>query len=57
MPVPEGKPFPYLNDAAEFRARIKRVARVTRMIGYVTFAAAALVLILLAALAIRFWSQ
>ncbi len=57
VPVPEGKLFPHLNDAAEFRARIERVARIMRMIGYVTFAAAALVLILLLALAIRFWSQ
>ena len=24
VPVPEGKPFPHLNDAAEFRARIER---------------------------------
>ncbi len=57
VPVPEGKPFPHLNDAAEFRARIERVVRIMRMIGYVTFAAAALVLILLSALAIRFWYQ
>ena len=27
VPVPEGKPFPHLNDAAEFRTRIDRGVR------------------------------
>jgi hypothetical protein len=56
MPVPEGKPFPHLNDAAEFRARIERGARIVRTIGYAALGAAALVLILLAVMAIRLWA-
>jgi hypothetical protein len=45
VPVPEGKPFPHLNDAAEFRARIERATRMLRRtIGYT----AALVLIIIA---------
>ena len=38
LPVPEGKPFPHLNDAAEFRARIERGARIVRTIGYAALA-------------------
>ena len=53
VPVPEGKPFPHLNDAAEFRARIERGARILRIIGYAALGAAALVLILMVLLAIR----
>ena len=53
LPVPEGKPFPHLNDAAEFRARIERGARIVRTIGYAALGAAALVLILIAVVAIR----
>jgi len=53
LPVPEGKPFPNLNDAAEFRARIERGARIVRTIGYAALGAAALVLILIAVVAIR----
>ena len=56
VPVPEGKPFPHLNDAAEFRARIERVARIVRTIGYAALGAAALVLILIAVVAIRLGS-
>jgi hypothetical protein len=56
LPVPEGKPFPHLNDAAEFRARIERGARIVRTIGYAALGAAALVLILIAVAAIRLWS-
>ena len=53
VPVPEGKPFPHLNDAAEFRARIERVARIMRTVGYAALGAAALVLVLIAVVAIR----
>ena len=56
VPVPEGKPFPHLNDAAEFRARIERGARIVRTIGYAALGAAAPVLILIAVAAIRFGS-
>ena len=56
VPVPEGKPFPHLNDAAEFRARIERGARIVRTIGYAALGAAALVLILIALVAIRLGS-
>ena len=56
MPVPEGKPFPHLNDAAEFRARIERGARIVRMVGYAALVAVVLVLILIAALAARLGS-
>jgi hypothetical protein len=42
VPVPEGKPFPHLNDAAEFRARIEKGARAVRTIGYVALALGAL---------------
>ena len=48
VPVPEGKPFPHLNDAVEFRERIERGARAVRTIGYAILGAAALALILLA---------
>jgi hypothetical protein len=34
VPVPEGKPFPHLNDTAQFRGRIRKVAWVMRIIGY-----------------------
>jgi hypothetical protein len=53
VPVPEGKPFPHLNDAAEFRARIERGARVVRTIGYAAIGAAALVVMLIAVAVIR----
>ncbi len=48
VPVPEGKPFPHLNDAVEFRARIERMARAMRTVGYVAIGAAALVVIAVA---------
>jgi hypothetical protein len=48
VPVPEGKPFPRLNDAQEFRARIARMAGRVRMIGYSTLAVSALLLAWLA---------
>ena len=53
VPVPEGKPFPHLNDTAEFRARIERGARILRTVGYAALGAAALVLILIAVVAIQ----
>ena len=34
VPVPEGKPFPHLNDTEEFRARIKRSAFVMRAVAF-----------------------
>jgi hypothetical protein len=56
VPVPEGKPFPHLNDTAEFRARIERVTRIMRVVGYAALCVAALVLFLLARAAIRLGS-
>ncbi len=56
VPVPEGKPFPHLNDAAAFRAKINRDVLVVRTVGYAALGMAALVpLILIAAVAIRLW--
>jgi hypothetical protein len=48
MPVPEGRPFPHLNVAAEFQARIKRISMILRMIG---FGIPALIVLILAAAA------
>jgi hypothetical protein len=56
VPVPEGKPFPHLNDAAAFRAKINRDALVVRTVGYAALGVAALALILIAVIAIRRWS-
>ena len=57
VPVPEGKPFPHLNDAAAFRAKINRDARGVRTVRYAALGVAALVLlILIAVVAIRLWS-
>jgi Sulfotransferase domain len=53
VPVPEGKPFPHLNDAAKFRAQFERRARIVRTVGYAALGAVALFLILIAAVAIR----
>ena len=50
LPVPEGKPFPHLNDAAEFQARIKRLSLIFRLIGFVAVAVFALILAGLAAI-------
>ena len=50
LPVPEGKPFPHLNDAAEFQARIKRLSLIFRLIGFVAVAFFALILVGLAAI-------
>jgi hypothetical protein len=43
VPIPEGKPFPHLNDTAEFRSRIERGALILRTIVYLALGAAALV--------------
>jgi hypothetical protein len=51
VPVPEGKPFPHVNDGEEFRARIGRVARIMHAVGY---AAMGIVALLLAGLA--YWA-
>lgn len=53
VPVPEGKPFPHVNDATEFRARIERGARIVRTMGYAVLGAAALAIVLIAAVVIR----
>ena len=34
VPIPEGKPFPHLNDVTEFRTRIRRTAFVMRAVVY-----------------------
>ena len=34
LPAPAGKPFPHLNDAAEFQATTKRISTILRLIGY-----------------------
>ena len=52
VPVPEGKPFPHLNDAAEFRAQIRREALLVRIIGYAALGLAVL-FILIAVAVIR----
>lgn len=44
VPVPEDKPFPHLNDAAEFRSRIRRTALVVRAVAYTVLGAVALAL-------------
>jgi hypothetical protein len=48
VPVPEGQPFPHLNDAAEFRARIRRGALIVRTIALAIGGTAALLLAWLA---------
>jgi Sulfotransferase domain len=55
VPIPEGKPFPHLNDAASFRAKITRDALIVRIVGYAALVADALGLILIATGAIRRW--
>jgi Sulfotransferase domain len=54
--VPEGKPFPHLNDAAEFRGRVERGVRVIRAIEYVALGVIALAMVSLVMLAIRLGS-
>jgi hypothetical protein len=53
VPVPEGKPFPHLNDTARFRAQIEREARFVRTFGYVAVGVAAAVVLFLIAAAFR----
>ena len=43
VPVPEGKPFPHLNDAEEFRSRIRRAAFVVRAVACSVVGAVALI--------------
>ena len=50
VPVPPGKPFPNLNDAAQFRGRIRRIARSIRIAGYTIMA---LILVSLVWLTVR----
>jgi Sulfotransferase domain len=44
VPVPEGKPFPHLNDAEQFRSGIRRAEFVVRAVAYSVLAVVALVL-------------
>ena len=44
VPVPEGKPFPHLNDAEQFRSRIRRAAFVVRAVAYSVLGVVALAL-------------
>jgi hypothetical protein len=53
VPIPEGKPFPRLNDAEEFRSRIRRGARAAWAVSY---ALLALLVLLTAWLALRWFS-
>jgi hypothetical protein len=48
VPVPGGKPFPHVNDAAEFRSRIQRAARIMQAVGYTAAGIIALILVELA---------
>ncbi|MFI5455994.1 MAG: sulfotransferase family protein [Isosphaerales bacterium] len=48
VPVPDGKPFPHVNDAADFRARVRRGARIVRTVGYTILVIVALILAWLA---------
>lgn len=50
VPVPPGKPFPNLNDAAQFRGRIRHIAGRIRIAGYTLMG---LILVSLVWLAIR----
>ena len=50
VPVPERKPFPRLNDTAQFQARIKRVSLILRVIAFGSLALIALFVAGLAAL-------
>jgi hypothetical protein len=52
VPVPEGKSFPRLNDAAEFRARIRRVVVIVRTVAFTCLGAVVLALAWLARLVI-----
>jgi hypothetical protein len=57
VPVPGDKPFPDLNDAAAFRAKMNRESLALRFAGlFALSVAAAILLFLIASLAIRLWS-
>jgi hypothetical protein len=43
VPIPEGKPFPHLNDAEEFRSRIRRGTLVVRAVACSVVGALALI--------------
>ena len=45
VPIPEGKLFPHLNDAEEFRSRILRTARTMRLVGWAVVALAVLAVV------------
>lgn len=53
VPVPEGKPFPRLNDAAEFRQNIERGARAMRTMGYAIAGAVVLAMVVVGAVVLR----
>ena len=44
VPVPEGERFPHVNDAEEFRSRIRRMSRMVRAVTYSALGLAALVI-------------
>ena len=44
VPVPEGEPFPHVNDAEEFRSRIRRMSRMVQTVTYSALGLAALVI-------------
>jgi hypothetical protein len=48
VPAPEGQPFPHLNDAEEFRSRIRRVALIVRIVACAVLGVAGLTLAWLA---------
>ena len=50
VPIPEGKPFPHVNDAEEFRTRVRRM---TLMMRAIACAASGLIALILAGLAFR----
>jgi hypothetical protein len=43
VPTPEGKPFPHLNDTAEFQARIRKGKRIFLTVAFTTVATVVLV--------------
>ena len=53
VPVPEGKPFPHVNDTEEFRARIGKMARMFRVVACAAVGCAILALGGLAAWLLR----
>jgi hypothetical protein len=49
VPIPGGEPFPHVNDAEEFRSRIRRMSWMVRA---VTYSALGFAVLLIAGLAI-----